>query len=210
MDKRQEKKQQIIKQAKEIFLTKGLFNTVMDDIANKAGMTRRTIYRYFETKEDLAYETTILLLSEWNDFHENIYAKLTGSGLMQLSSFLYQSIDFMEARIDIMKYLGEFDFYFTQEESEQPSSDSITRFNSIILKSDDILTILIEKGIKDGSIKKGMDAKLLVATISNVLWSFGQRIAVRGDMIKAEYDISGINLIKHQVALYMMAIKAEK
>lgn len=207
MGKREEKKELIIEKAREIFLDKGLFNTVMDDIAGEVGLTRRTLYRYFETKEDLAYETTIQLLNEWNAFHREVFKQLSGSGIRQFEHFLTKLIDYMDERIKVMKYLGEFDFYFKDEKVAKPSSESMLKFDSIILESDGLLTQLIERGINDGSIKKDIDVKLMVTTISNVLWSFGQRIAIRGEIIEEESGIRGIDLIKKQVDIYMMALK---
>lgn len=207
MSKREAKKAYIIKKAREIFLEKGLFSTVMDDIAGEVGLTRRTLYRYFETKEDLAYETTIQLLNEWNAFHIEVFDSLEGNGIHQLNHFLNALIDYMANRVNVMKYLGEFDFYFKDEKVQKPSTESMIRFKEIILESDTLLTRLVELGMEDGSIKKNMDVKMMVTTISNVLWSFGQRIAIRSDLIKEESGFSGIELIKNQVAIYMMALK---
>lgn len=207
MERRQVKKEIIIDKAREIFLNKGLFNTVMDDIATEAGITRRTLYRYFKTKEDLAYETTIQLLNEWNSFHLEVFRQLSGSGIKQLEHFLAELIDYMVNRINVMKYLGEFDFYFKDGSTAKPSSESMLKYSSIILESDGLLVRLINRGIDDGSIKKDIDVKLMVTTISNVLWSFGQRIAIRGEIIEQESGISGIDLIKHQLDIYIIALK---
>ncbi|NLJ89453.1 MAG: helix-turn-helix transcriptional regulator, partial [Clostridiales bacterium] len=68
MDKRRERQKLIIEKARETYIEKGLFNTVMDNIADKANITRRTLYRYFETKEELAYEVTIEILKDWNNY----------------------------------------------------------------------------------------------------------------------------------------------
>jgi len=207
MDKREEKKKVIIEKARKIFLEKGLFNIVMDDIAAAVGLTRRSLYRYFETKEDMAYETAILLLNEWNAYHKKVYSQLSGNGIYQLEDFLNQLINYMNDRIEIMKFLGEFDFYFKDKKSAKPSTQSMMRFNDIILESDKLLTKLLERGIEDHSIKNNIEIKLMVATISNVLWSFGQRIAIRNEMIIEETGISGIDLIKNQVSLYVAALK---
>ena len=207
MDKREEKKNTIIAKAGVIFLEKGLFNVVMDDIAAAVGLTRRSLYRYFETKEDLAYEAAILLLNEWNTYHKEVYSRLSGNGLNQLETFLNQLISYMNDRIEIIKFLGEFDFYFKDKKSAKPSTDSMTRFNSIILKSDGLLTELLQKGIEDHSIKENIEIRLMVATISNVLWCFGQRIAIRNEIIFEETGIRGIELIKNQVSLYIAALK---
>ena len=209
-EKREEKKALIIEKAREIFLEKGLFNTVMEDIATQVGLTRRTIYRYFETKEDLAYETTIQLLNEWNAFHREVFSQLSGNGIEQLEDFLNQLIDYMNERIQVMKYLGEFDFYFKDEKVAKPSSESMVKFELIILESDDLLRELIQRGVSDGSIQADTKVKLMVTTISNVLWSFGQRIAIRNEIIQHESGITGLELIKNQVDIYITALKNHK
>lgn len=207
MSKRKEKRDFIIENARATFLQKGFFNTVMDDIADRVGLTRRTLYRYFESKEDLAYETTIQLINEWNIYQRTVFNELNGSGIQQFETFLNYLIDYMSKRIDVMKYLGEFDFYFKDENITKPSTESIARFNEIILESDGLLTQIMELGQRDRSIKENLDIKLSVATISNILWSFGQRIAIRSEMIKEESGLDGLQLIKNQVSLYIMAIK---
>lgn len=207
MGKRTEKQLEIIDKAKLVFLEKGLFSTVMDDIAKEVGLTRRTLYRYFETKEDLAYETIILLLLDWNDYQLEIFNKLSGTGIELLEAFLRKLIDHMEARQNVMRYIGEFDFYFKDGSSEKTSTERIEKFNSIILETDTIFEQILAKGIKDKSIKPDIDIHLMVATMTNVLWGFGQRVAIRGHLMELETGIKGIELIRAQVDLYIMALK---
>lgn len=207
MDKRIEKQNEIIKKARETFLQKGLFDTAMSDIAKKAAFTRRTLYRYFESKEELAYETTIQLLNEWNTYQKAIFKKLKGTGIERLEDFLNQLINYMEDKIDVMKYLGEFDIYFTDQRVAKPSTDSIKRFNEIILESDGLLSQIIILGQKDRSIKEELDVDLTVTTMSNVLWGFGQRIAIRKEIIEEETGRDALSLMKNQVSIYIMAMK---
>lgn len=209
MDKRRERQDLIIAKAKETFLEKGLFHTVMDDIADSVGLTRRTLYRYFETKEDLAFETAILLLNEWNNYQESIFNSLVGNGIQRLEYFLINLIDYMSNKIEIMKFLGEFDFYFQDETLIELSTDSMIRFDGIILESDRLLTEIINLGQEDKSIKSDLDVQLMVATISNILWSFGQRIAIRGKAMEKESGFHAIDLIKNQVDIYITAIKED-
>ena len=79
-------KENIINSAFNVFITNGLFNTKMDDIAKEANLTRRTLYRYFDTKESLAYEVMITLLNRWNDFQRSLMPKLTGCGLDRIEA----------------------------------------------------------------------------------------------------------------------------
>ena len=209
MEKTNETKNLILEKSREIFLNKSLFNSTMSDIAERAGLSRRTIYRYFDTKEELAYEITIELLNEWNSYQKEIFTNLRGTGIERLEIFLNKLIDYMSEKADVMRYLSEFDFYFQDKTTHAANEMSKNRFNKIILKSDELLEEIMILGKKDKSIKKDIDIKLIVATISNVLWSFGQRIAIRGESIKKEYNLDGISLIKKQVDIYIAAIKEE-
>jgi len=51
-----ETRAEIVGAAIECFASQGFDQTSMDDIAAAAGVSRRTIYRYFETKDDLVFD----------------------------------------------------------------------------------------------------------------------------------------------------------
>lgn len=48
---------EIIDAALELFATQGFDATSMEQVADGAGVSRRTIYRYFPTKDDLVFES---------------------------------------------------------------------------------------------------------------------------------------------------------
>ena len=47
------KEEQIIQAARELFTVYGYKRVSMDEIAKKANVTKRTVYSYFKSKEDL-------------------------------------------------------------------------------------------------------------------------------------------------------------
>jgi len=51
-----ETRAEIVGAAIECFSSRGFDEVSMDDIATAAGVSRRTIYRYFETKDDLIFD----------------------------------------------------------------------------------------------------------------------------------------------------------
>lgn len=53
MIKREDKKQLILEAASNLFSTQGFFNTVMKEVAEKAGVAVGTIYIYYQNKEEL-------------------------------------------------------------------------------------------------------------------------------------------------------------
>lgn len=61
---RVEKKREIIKTALVLFAEKGYFNTSVNDIAKKLGMSKGLLYTYFENKEVLLNEVIAYALAE--------------------------------------------------------------------------------------------------------------------------------------------------
>ena len=49
-------RQLILTSATEMFVTRGFNETTMEEVANAVGVSRRTLYRYFPTKEDIVFE----------------------------------------------------------------------------------------------------------------------------------------------------------
>ena len=66
-DNKSLKRALIVDAAERLFIEKNFESTSMDQVANKAGLTKRTIYQYFISKEDLFYAVVLkgesLLLS---------------------------------------------------------------------------------------------------------------------------------------------------
>jgi hypothetical protein len=54
-------KEDILKTAVDLFLTYGFKSVTMDDIANALGMSKKTIYQYFENKNVLVEEATLYM-----------------------------------------------------------------------------------------------------------------------------------------------------
>ena len=54
-------KERIIKEAISLFLEYGFKSVTMDDLAEKLGVSKKTIYEHFHTKTDLVKETTDII-----------------------------------------------------------------------------------------------------------------------------------------------------
>lgn len=179
----------------------------MEDIAGGSGVARRTLYRYFETYEDLACEVLLELMDEWNRIHKEIYADLHGRGIERLEQFLTGLIGHMKDRRDFMCFAAEFDFYFKDGKSHKSHEVLLRRFDSTLHLSEELIGAILRKGRDDGSIDTDCDPDLLVYTITNVLWSFGQRIAIRGEGIEKEFGVDPMDMIFCQIDLYIKGLK---
>lgn len=54
-------KDDILKTAAELFLNYGFKSVTMDELANALGMSKKTLYQYFENKNDLVEATTLYM-----------------------------------------------------------------------------------------------------------------------------------------------------
>lgn len=62
--KTKKKKEEIIQSATSIIEQKGFHNTTMEDIAAKLLMTKGSLYYYFKNKQDLLFQSQVLLLEQ--------------------------------------------------------------------------------------------------------------------------------------------------
>jgi len=75
MKKNNEEKYRIMRQATELFYTNGLYKTSMDEIAAELNISKKTIYKYFESKYDLIRESTDYTLNSSIKWVDDILSK---------------------------------------------------------------------------------------------------------------------------------------
>lgn len=185
--RRDTNKERVIRQALSCFVEKGIEATKISDIAKLAGITDRSIYRYFSTKADLVLETALLF---WSEAMERVEAQaqleLDGDicGAACISKILcgYASLYFTHRQVLI--FVHEAEAYlnrcgkamlvenkppFAFEECEGP------------------LSAAIHKGVADGSIRTDIDLPSLYYNTYDTLLGLIQKLAI-GDRNNAADD----------------------
>src|SRR5690625_2693990 len=185
-------------------MTDGIMNTAMNEIAKRAKITRRTLYRYYKTKEELAFEIEIMLFKEFYDFQYKVFQQLIGNGLEKIELFLHGMADYVEENPNVIKFSGEFDYYF---KGEYPYLELTERFKNMISSNDYMMEDLIREGQKDGSIREDIDPVLTGLTINNVLLSLSQKILIREKHLDVEQDKPSREMIKHQFQLFLFSLE---
>lgn len=69
------KKMIIINTAEKLFYSIGINQTTMDKLAKESGFTKRTIYSYFDSKEDIHYEVLLKSFKKLNLYIKNKLAE---------------------------------------------------------------------------------------------------------------------------------------
>lgn len=200
-------RKKILDKSTEVICSIGIAQTTMNILADKIGLARRTLYRYFDSKEDIAYAVMLSIMKGWNQTQTHTYECLQGNGLKKLEQHLMKLLEYMETNLDVMRFMADYDNYFRDTAESHPTPDIDQELHTLFHWSDVLLERIIDEGISDASIYLYDDKTTVVATITNVLWVFGQAIAVRGNRMSKDAGVDSGKIIRCQIKFYIEALR---
>jgi transcriptional regulator, TetR family len=138
-----EKKNQIIKVACELFAKNGYYNTTMPDIAKASGMSVGNLYNYFESKEELAKETMLTVSSLVGEKLSYINS-LNVSVKEKISLFVRNFFDIAKHEPQLMSYFLK--VFLVNREVFKNGCEGFTCVKEIITETMILLSDGVEKG----------------------------------------------------------------
>lgn len=186
MQKRTEK---ILHAALELFCEKGIEDTSIEAVAKKAGVGPATIYRYFETKAELAISAGT---SYWQRIAHKyagalsgeIYQEMTGDSQMQCIFHLFEEIFRNETLF--LKFLQEFDIFVRKYKIPQKR---LAEYEEEILNLKPYVTKALEKGLKDKSLSFSYTVDEVYFTVMHMVLSLMQKLAYNGSILSSDQHI---------------------
>lgn len=165
--KRNQKENNIIDAAEQLFKEVGFKNAKMEDLASAAGITKVTLYSYFQSKENLYMAVTYRALQLLNDnYYKTLDANRNNSGLDSVLALENTFMEFCENNFLYSEALLEY-FSLVRSTAADGGKSRMTealRESLYYMKLQDIHNLPfkltakeIERGIKDGSIQKNVD-----------------------------------------------------
>ncbi|MBP5406324.1 TetR/AcrR family transcriptional regulator [bacterium] len=152
-----ERKLKILKAAAVSFATLGFHISDIDKIAKNAGVGKGTLYRYFQNKEDLFFESVKYFMDE---MYEEIGKKL--------ENIRYE--DFVGVLFDAhMNYYREHEdaYMLVSNAILQMPQNSINFFHELHKEKMKIILDRLQSGVKEG-ILKNVDLEVLVKMLNLV------------------------------------------
>ncbi len=152
-----QKKEAFIKAAEELFVEKGFENTSVEEIVKRAGLTKRTLYQYFQSKEDLyyavalkgarlLYEASMVALEQGENAREKI----------RLANRAH--LNFYKEHLDSFQILN----YVPANKENSEASPHFQKVRMLDGQRMMYLASLIAAGTSDGSINPRLDMKKAV------------------------------------------------
>ena len=138
------KKNNIIKIAANLFSQKSFHDVTMDEIAEKVGVAKGTIYLYFSSKDNLYLE---ILEHTFGSIEALLEKEVNTASLApeKLEKVLAIIIKFYRGNIDVLKILSRDETHLIQEHHDLTEKWRLRRI--------ELYEKIIEKGIKEGSFK---------------------------------------------------------
>ncbi|NCD04988.1 MAG: TetR/AcrR family transcriptional regulator [Spirochaetia bacterium] len=161
------RKNDIIDAAQEVIFSKGYNQASMDEISKQAEFSKRTVYSYFSSKEEIYFEIMVRgynLLNEQiqNMFNENpqktALEKIKQMGLV-IYKFSTQYPNYFEAIMSYENKEEDFDIQLSNS-----SRDDCYNLGEILFS---YLKTTLEEGVKEGLIRDDID----VVNTSIYIWS---------------------------------------
>lgn len=179
-------KEKVIRVALDFFSTFGIENSKVSDIANKANLTERTVFRYFATKNDLVLATALLF---WNLASSRINRLMEEEqnkslkGIDKVRFILNQYASLYDSSKKELIFCDEAETYLSRCGksillSNRPPID--------FYKSNEPLAKAIKDGILDKSIKDNKDIGLIYLNTYDGLLGFMQKLALSEELSKEE------------------------
>lgn len=162
MTKREEKKAKIVEAAEVIFDQQGFGNANMNVVAEKAGVSKGTVYFYFDSKENLYMAIAYRALTYLNDkLYQAVHQSKDKSGLESVLAIVASYMEFSEthplyadAMLDYMALVRGEKLELDEAKASKAMKESIyfnmlRDINNIPLK---LVVTEIERAREDGSI----------------------------------------------------------
>ncbi len=184
--------QTILDTAWKLFLEKGFFDTQMKDVADAAGVSRTSLYRYFQDKAELA---ATLMERAFDSFAADTAwrAQVPAGATARETLGCYLKHHWLSPRFhEQFVFLAEFDSYFSGsripggrggESAFRQTLNQHLHATEGNLKVDPVLLELFARGKVDGSLRTDLAPHLVGVTLLNAVRALQQRVLLRGDLL---------------------------
>lgn len=199
------RQEDIVNAAEKIFFSKGLNNATMDEVAAEAQYSKRTIYSYFSSKEQI-YDAIISRAYQimYHLYEEAFQRERPANGLEKLVLMGKTYLDFIRK---YPKYSEAMAYYDNPEENVLSQDEYKMANYRESNKSSDLLIQCIREGIDDGSVYKELDP------VSTAFVLYGNMIGIGNILLRKEkyivhtYRKDASALVKEMYTLIIRSLK---
>lgn len=200
---REQRSHDIVDAAEKVFFEKGLDASSMDDVAEKAELSKGTLYLYFKSKEELY----LAIHLRGNRILRDMFAEAANSPFNGLEKTRAIGRAYFEYFQKYPDYFNAMIYYESREINLAETSPVAQQCMLLGKETLDILAQAIRDGIKDGSIRSSIDPVKTAISLWGQSTGIIQIIALKEDIINHSYQLSAKEIIDYTFELIYYSLK---
>ena len=199
-----ERTRMIMDASYELFLDRGVVDVEMKDIAAAAQISRATLYRYFSSKQELAFAilkdvATEQLIPKYRSERE----VFEGNGYEKFAQFVEQLVNAYEQFPEFFRYSAMVEYHYGQQLHAREHADWYRElFPGLFLV--DTPEIFLEEGQRDGSVRQDIDPHIYLAAVLATLPTLAEHIAINPEAARLTYDVASPDTLLKTAAKAMI------
>jgi len=178
--------EKILTAALKLFCDRGIEDTSVEDVAKEAQVGPATIYRYFETKAQLAVEAAMFYWEQITQKYTKIFDTLdykAADGRTQMAHIFEVIGELFKKELDFFKFLYEFDVFVLKH---QISKERLEKYEKEILNLKPYVTEALERGLADQSLDFAYSVEQMYFSLMHTMLSLMQKLAANGRVLPSD------------------------
>jgi len=201
---RERQRRRILDAAQSLFIEQGIERITMAEITLASGLQPSTMYQYFSSKDDIAWELVSELLA---GAAIQVKQRIEGApnALAVITAFLEFMADELSGNQAAVRFLAEFDARYAHD---WPVDRLLTLESQIAPQPFRFFTELIRSGIADGSLRADLDPELTMHAVMNAVIGAQRRLASLGRKVEIEYGQPVDRLFRETLRILLLGLRA--
>jgi AcrR family transcriptional regulator len=196
----------IVEAAERVFISKGFDDASMDEIAREAEFTKRTLYQYFSSKEDLYSAVVLRSFRGMAAFIEAAQA-VEADGFGQIRRLLGSMYRFFRERPEHFRLISLWSYGKRGSIEGYPSYGKLLEFNDRIFGQ---IAGMIAEGSRDGSIRGDLDPGRTACGLVFLVVGFLSQLSMTGESFTRHFSLGIDEFCDEAVDLLMAGLALKR
>ena len=197
----------LLASAKKLFLEKGISTVEMKAVAQEAGMSRSTLYRYMFDKSQLAFMVSTEVLAELFDKCLSATIVPDMSGYEKLELFVRHTVQILCGNISLVNFISEFDSLY---KGEYPDIPEAREYSESMRRTMHRAAQFIFEGLSDKSIQSIKDPIFFISLLINTIFGLAERLLPRAKHYVKEHGVQAEALITGSADILLQSIRGNE
>jgi AcrR family transcriptional regulator len=179
------REEEITEAAERIFIGKGFEDASMDEIAKAAQFTKRTLYQYFRSKEDL-YLAVVLRGFKLMVGKLSVAGAEGTNGIGRIRLSFRALYGFYREHPETFKLISQWSYVKRRSLEENPAMEQLQSFNRQMLGQ---IAVTLREGIADGSVRSGLAVEATVLRLVFLITGFLTQLVMTGESFTRQFSL---------------------